>query len=320
MSQDSGANLGIAEKLAQLGVEPVPLDILPLNTVDPRKFTDRPYWSYESRLLAGADIASHDSQLYGLALTNFGCGPNSFILNELEDVMGGKPMGQLEIDEHAAEAGLVTRLEAFVDTIQDYSRSAKPGIAVSRDIYRGTTAMINIGKTLIIPRMAPHADIIAAAMEAFGVKAVTLPEPDERNILYSNRVTSGTECLPYRVTLGDFMRFYYENGHNLKNVEGFMSGSYGPCRLGKYAIEQIRILKDLGFDLPIRTTVSNNAYRDIGLGSGFERLAWKGIVAVDNLQKLQWRVRPYEKEKGAADKIFDIYLQKLADKVRRKME
>ncbi len=59
-------------------------------------------------------------------MTNFGCGPNSFILKELEDVMGGKPMGQLEIDEHAAEAGLVTRLEAFVDTIKSYACSAKP--------------------------------------------------------------------------------------------------------------------------------------------------------------------------------------------------
>ena len=110
----------------------------------------------------------------------------------------------------------------------------------------------------------------------------------------ATRYTSGTECLPYRVTLGDFLRFYKENGHDLKNVEGFMSGSFGPCRLGKYAIEQIRILKDIGFDLPISTTVSNSAYRDMGLGPGFERLAWKGIVAVDSLQRLLWRVRPYE--------------------------
>ncbi len=190
----------------------------------------------------------------------------------------------------------------------------------AKDIYRGTTAIVSVGKTLIIPRMAPHADVIAAAMEAFGVKAVSLPEPDERNILYSNQVTSGTECLPYRVTLGDFLRFYYENGHNLKNVEGFMSGSFGPCRLGKYAIEQIRILKDIGFDLPIRTTVSNNAYRDIGLGPGFERLGWKSIVAVDYLQKLQWRVRPYEKEKGSVDKLFDLYLSKLVERVREKAE
>jgi predicted CoA-substrate-specific enzyme activase len=322
MSQDSGANLGIAEKLTQLGVTPIPLDFLPLSSVNPKKYSDRPYWSYESRFLAAADIISQYPQLYGLALTNFGCGPNSFILKELEDIMSDKPLGQLEIDEHAAEAGLVTRLEAFVDTIQGYARLGKMAEGATKNIFRGATSFISPGKTLIIPRMTPHADIVAAAMKAFGVKAISLPEPDERNLLYSNRFTSGTECLPFRVTLGDFLRFYYENGHHLKDkdVEGFMSGSYGPCRLGKYAVEQIHILQDCGFNLPIRTSVSNNAYRDIGLGPGFERLAWKGIVAVDYLQKLQWRVRPYEKQTGTSDQLFDLYLDKIAEQVRRKVE
>jgi predicted CoA-substrate-specific enzyme activase len=318
MSQDSGANLGIAEKLAQLDVIPIPMDFLPLSTIASKKYSDRPYWSYESRLLAGTDITSYDPKLYGLVLTNFGCGPNSFILREMEDVMGAKPMGQLEIDEHAAEAGLVTRLEAYVDTIKSYDRTATNFEGPGKDIFRGTTAIVSNGKKLLIPRMGPHADLVAAAMQAYGVNAVALPEPDERNILYSNKVTSGTECLPYRVTLGDFLRYYYENGNSLKNVEGFMSGSFGPCRLGKYASEQIRVLKDLGCDFPIRTTVSNNAYADMDLGKGFERRGWKAIVAADNLQKLVWRVRPYEKEKGASDKLFDFYLKKIADRIKAK--
>ena len=187
-----------------------------------------------------------------------------------------------------------------------------------KDIYRGTSATINTQKTLLIPRMAPHAEAVAAAMEACGVSAMVLPEPDERNLLYSEQVTSGTECLPYRVTLGDFMRFYYENGAHHENFEGFNAGSYGPCRLGKYAIEQIRLLKDMGFDLPIRTTVSNNAYRDLNLGPDFERIAWRGIVAVDCLEKMVWRTRPYEKEKGAADTLFAACVTRIADRIRRK--
>ena len=318
MSQDAGANLGIAEKLAQLGVVPIPLDFLPLDSVEPKKYSDRPYWMYESKFIAGGDITASDQPLYGLALTNFGCGPNSFMLKILEDIMGDKPLGQLEIDEHAAEAGIVTRLEAFVDTIKGYARSAKQPEARHKNIYRGTTVHIKSKKTLLIPRMAPFVEVVSAAMEAYGARTLVLPEPDERNLLYSNEVTSGTECLPYRVTLGSFMRFCYENGNDLKNYEGFMSGSYGPCRLGKYAIEQIRILKDIGFDLPIRTTVSNNAYRDLGLGYDFERLAWKGIVATDYLQKLLWRTRPYEKQKGLADSLFDEYVSRIANCVRKK--
>lgn len=320
MSQDSGANLGITEKLAQLGVVPIPLDFLPLSSIDPKQYSDRPYWMYESKFIAASAIIEADPQLYGLALTTFGCGPNSFMLRMVEDIMGGKPAGQMEIDEHAAEAGLVTRLEAFVDTIKGFARHTRQTEAASKDIYRGASPLINSKKTLLIPRMAAHADVIGAAMEAAGARVRVLPEPDERNLLFSNQVTSGTECLPYRVTLGDFMRYYYEDGSDLKNVEGFMSGSYGPCRLGKYSVEQHRVLKEIGFDLPIRTSVSNNAYRDLNLGREFERMAWNGIVAVDGLERLLWRARPYEKEKGEADRLFDEYLIKIADRIRRKTD
>ncbi|MBC8512484.1 MAG: hypothetical protein H8D32_05840, partial [Dehalococcoidia bacterium] len=318
MSQDSGANLGIAEKLAQLGVVPIPLDFLPLASVDPKTYSDRPYWFSESKHIAGAAITASDPKLYGLILTNFGCGPNSFVLRIVEDIMGGKPLGQLEIDEHAAEAGIVTRLEAFVDTIKGFAPSDKQREVRLEDIYRGTSALINSKKTLLIPRMAPHAEVVSAAMEACGARAVVLPEPDERNLLYSNQVTSGVECLPYRVCLGDFIRFYHDNGTDLKNVEGFMAGSYGPCRLGKYAIEEMRVLREMGIDLPIRTTVSNNAYRDLNLGPDFERLAWKGIVAIDYLHKLLWRARPYEKRAGSADILFDEYTSRIANRARRK--
>jgi len=318
MSQDAGANLGIAEKLAQLGVVPVPLDFLPLASINVKEYSDRPYWAYEGKHIAGAAITARDPSLYGLILTNFGCGPNAFILNIVEDIMGGKPLGQLEIDEHAAEAGIVTRLEAFVDTIRGWSRLSKHYQAPERAIvYRSVPSLVKSGKTLLLPRMAAHAEVLAAAMSAFGVDAIALPEADERNMLYSNMVTSGKECLPYRVTLGDFLRFFHENGGG-KNVEGFMPSSFGPCRLGKYALEQSKILRDMGFDLPIRTTVSNNAYADMGLSSAFERLAWRGLVVGDYLERLLWRSRPYEKVSGSSEVLFQEYLSKVAERTRRK--
>jgi predicted CoA-substrate-specific enzyme activase len=319
MSQDSGANLGIAEKLAQLGVVPIPVDFLPLDTVSPKEYSDRPYWSYESKFIAAASIIAPDPQLYGLALTNFGCGPNSFILSLTEDIMGGKPMGQLEIDEHAAEAGIVTRLEAFVDTIESYSRSARPREVPSQEIRRRATApLISSKKALVLVYMSPFVEVVGAVIEGCGGRVIQLPEPDERNLFYSNQVTSGTECLPYRVTLGDFLKFCYENKERIKDVEILMGSSYGPCRLGKYALEQSRALKEAGFDIPMRTTVSNNAYRDINIDSDSQRLAMRGIFAADCLEKLLWRTRPYEKEKGLADNLFDEYLKRLCHCIRKK--
>ena len=322
MFQDSGANMGIAEKLAQLGVVPVPLDYLPLDTINVKEYCDRPYWYYETKHIAGAAITVKDPQLYGLILTNFGCGPNSFMLNIVRDIMGDKPLGQLEIDEHAAEAGIVTRLEAFVDTITDYAASSRSYSFPTdiESIRRYSRSTISTNKVVLIPNMASHASMLAAAMQRYGVRAVLLPESDERNLLYANRVTSGKECLPYRVSLGDFMRFYYEHdGYDFgpKDVEGFMASAYGPCRFGKYAVEQARFLRELGFDFQIRTTVSNNAYRDLHLGPGFERLAWKGIVAVDYLEKMLWRTRPYEKVPGSTEALFGESLASVCDLVRQ---
>ena len=319
MSQDSGANFGVAQKLAQLGVVPIPLDFLPLNSIDIKKYSDRPYWSYEGKFLAAAAIIAADKQLYCLALTNFGCGPNSFILKLVEDIMSCKPLGQLEIDEHAAEAGIVTRLEAFADTIKAHYHSASPVNVQSPKIYRGIANFPNDNKTILIPRMSSNAEAIAAAFQAFNVSAIVLPEPNESNLLYANEVTSGTECLPFRITLGDFMRFYHENKPN-GGVKGFMVGSFGPCRLGKYAVEQINVLKEIGFELPLIVSVSNNAYGDLKLGSSFNRLVWRGIVAIDYLQKMLLHTRPYEKQKGLADQLFGKYLVITTDQIRLKRD
>jgi len=321
MSQDAGANLGIARELADLGVVPIPMDFLDLKLVNPKEYSDRPYWYYEGKHISAASIVSKDPQLYGLLLTNFGCGPNSFIIKMAQDIMGGKPMGQMEIDEHAAEAGLITRLEAFVDTINSYSKSGKTTRSPGREIHRSVHTLDNKGQYIMLPSMCSHAWMLAAAMRAYGVKAFVLPETTQQSFQLSNAVTEGTECLPYRVTLGDFIYFMQGNSSgdiDLKNVEGFMPSAFGPCRFGKYAVEQVHALKELGFDMPFRTTVSNNAYRDLGLGTAFERLALRGMVAMDHLERILWRTRPYEKTHGGADALFKKYTDLLIQRIERR--
>jgi predicted nucleotide-binding protein (sugar kinase/HSP70/actin superfamily) len=318
MSQDSGANLGIAEKLAQLCVVPIPLDFLPLDRVNPEDFSDRPYWSYEGKFIAAAKIIAENPQLYGLAITNFGCGPNSFILKVVEDIMSGQPMGQLEIDEHAAEAGLVTRLEAFVDTIISHAKSAGVPEIAAEEIRRAAPPIVSDQKTLVLPNMAPCVEVIGAIMESCGGRIIVLPEPDERSLFYSNQLSSGTECLPYRVTLGDFLKFFHQSPERVNDVKLAMVSSYGPCRLGKYALEQNTTLRKAGFDVPMLTTISNNAYRDMDFGPDFQRIAIKGIFAVDYLDRLVWRSRPYEKEPGLADRLYQDHLELIKRRARNK--
>ncbi len=318
-AQDDGANLGMARALARLGVTPIPLDLLPLDSVDLHDVTDRPYWHYERKILAASKIIASHAQLYGLVLSNFGCGPNAIIENVIEDIMGDKPLGHIEIDEHAAEAGYVTRLEALVDTIRSHRRIAVASAADSARYRRRAPAGVGPKQTLFLPRMADHAEAIAAACQACGIDARVLPESDERSMALSRDVTSGKECLPFRDTLGVFLRMA-EDGELPSGARALMPGSFGPCRLGKYAQEQQKILDERGIHLELFSTVSNNAYGDLGLGTSFELLAWQSIVATDYLQKLLWMVRPYERQAGAANAAYGEYMTRLIAATRARQQ
>lgn len=310
-AQDAGANLGMAQEMAKLGVVPIPMDFLPLEQVDVKKITSSPYWNYERKILAASKLIVDNPQLFGLFLSNFGCGPNSFIQNIVEDMMGGKPLGQIEIDEHAAEAGYITRLEALVDTIRGYR---KAGLVPDTDPSKYSRIFIqkDLGAELLLPPMTSggHARVVTAGMRFFHVKARALPDPDETSSALSRALTSGKECLPFRDTLGVILRATKDD-EIPPGAKVLMPGAFGPCRLGKYAQEQQKILEENGKSLRIITTVSDKSYNDLGLGQQFERLAWRGIVAVDLLEQMLWHTRPYETFPGHADQVYEAFLGRI---------
>jgi hypothetical protein len=179
MSQDSGANMGIAEKLAQLGVVPIPLDFLPLDSVNVKEYTGPPLLvqrsqTYSRRSHSGKRpyaVRSGDKPILAV-------GPNSFCPQYRRGTSwAASRWVSLEIDEHAAEAGIVTRLEAFVDTIKGYasSRKAVETLAGNRDIRRFAYSKVNPNRVILVPRMCEGAVALAAAMRAYGVNAVVLP-------------------------------------------------------------------------------------------------------------------------------------------------
>ena len=63
--------------------------------------------------------------LFGCYITNFSCGPDSFLVGYVRDTMGRKPFLVLELDSHVADAGLETRIEAFIDIIRNYREMAR---------------------------------------------------------------------------------------------------------------------------------------------------------------------------------------------------
>ena len=118
---DEKLNLRLGQNLAKIGLTAIPMDFIDIKDIDLSDFPNM-YWGYGSQILKTAKVIKLTPKFFGLHLTNFSCGPDSFNEHFYKYIMGDKPYLILELDEHSAVAGAMTRLEAFKNVIQSVQK------------------------------------------------------------------------------------------------------------------------------------------------------------------------------------------------------
>ncbi len=312
---DPGMNLNLHRKLRQLGVLAIPMDFLPLDDVEDLPEIKPMYWRFGQKILRAAEIIRRDPRLYGIFITNFGCGPDSFIQHFFKDKMRGKPYLEIEIDEHSADVGAITRLEAFLDSLKNVTPQAEP---VRFSPYRFRVTKTDRRK-IFLPPMTDHVLALVAAFEACGVEAEALPESDEETLELGRRLTSGKECYPLILTTGDLAKMVQRPNFQPEHSAFFMPSGDGPCRFGQYHRFHRLVLDELGYSqVPVYSPdQSETMYQELGMvGGDYTRIAWRGVVAIDLLEKKLMETRPYERRPGNCDEVYQFYLKQVHQTLR----
>lgn len=304
-SGDPELNLGLVDKMINQQVLPIPLDFLPLS--EENIFDDFPnmYWPNGRKILAGARMVAKNDQLHAVYISNFRCGPDSFIQHFVNEELSGKPSLQIEIDEHSADAGLITRLEAFLDSVR--KNDIKPVAYESKISKDFKDATPTSDRVLYWPYMHDGSLIAAASARSCGIESYALPMQTHEDLEIGRKYTSAKECFPMICTTGSFIKKLQEPGVDDSKISFFMPDHNGPCRFGQYNQLQKVIFDHLGRkNVKIVSPSNDGSYADITPGSGtkFRFNAWKGFVAFDMIRKLQQQYRPYEKVKGATDIVY----------------
>jgi predicted nucleotide-binding protein (sugar kinase/HSP70/actin superfamily) len=113
---DRAINLDVPGKLREFyGINVVPMDCLRLANEDIRDVNDNMYWHSGRRILAAGKLVARYPNLHGIYITNFKCGPDSYIKHFLGEACG-KPFLSLQFDGHSNDAGILTRCEAYLDS------------------------------------------------------------------------------------------------------------------------------------------------------------------------------------------------------------
>jgi predicted nucleotide-binding protein (sugar kinase/HSP70/actin superfamily) len=169
------------------------------------------------------------------------------------------------------------------------------------------------GKRIYIPPMAyGSARAFASAFRAIGLEAEPTPPSDDRTRELGARYTSGDECYPAKVTVGDFMKLLQRPDTDPARIALFMPTAEGPCRFGQYAPYLRHVLDANGYrNVEILSPTSRNAYGGLGsLSKPFVRTGWRALLAADLLQKILLIYRPYENRRGDAEALYE---ESLAD-------
>jgi predicted nucleotide-binding protein (sugar kinase/HSP70/actin superfamily) len=172
------------------------------------------------------------------------------------------------------------------------------------------------GRKLYIQQMTyASTHLLAAAFRAIGVDASVTPDSDERTLELGGKFTSGEECLPEKITLGDYLKVVFSEGFDPKQSAFLMPTADGPCRFGQYRGLLRKILDELGYqDALIFSPTSANGYDGFGEnGNIFLRSAWRAVIIGDTLTKALLKTRPYELRKGDTDEVFTRSIKRMSD-------
>ncbi|MEW5762657.1 MAG: acyl-CoA dehydratase activase-related protein [Bacillota bacterium] len=278
-------------------------------------------WHFEARVLgAGLHLLRRRMVDKLVLVGSFECGPESVIESYLEEEANrqGIPFLLLTLDEHTGEAGLVTRIEAFMDVSPSRNLSVPP--PETTPVLPGPRAeKFVVG----LPTMG-HLDLaIRSALADCGVDSIRTPAASKEVLELGKLVSPEFVCLPFVITLGQ-MRWLLEHGA----TKLLMVGGKGKCRLGWYAQIQEQILRRLGYDfemiiidspLPLgerwslfRQTIkraTNHAswLRVVkALYAGYHKMA-----AIDQAEKVCHRLRAFERQQGTIDRYFKQFVRRI---------
>jgi predicted nucleotide-binding protein (sugar kinase/HSP70/actin superfamily) len=184
-------------------------------------------------------------------------------------------------------------------------------------------------KTFLIPEMnRTGAHLLAGVFRGFGIKAIVLET--YKGLDLGKEHTSGKECYPCQITLGDILYFMNREKERLGDAFRadkyvyFMPESNGPCRFGMYNKYQ-RIVLDTypGLNsLKIGSMSTGDGYSVAGMIEKervrpLRKSGFFSQVVGDILDRVLWRVRPYEKRPGMAAAYMEEAIKTMADAFER---
>lgn len=314
---DPEINHGIPEMIHSYGFAILSEDAIrhlrpierPLQVVD--------QWVYHSRLYSAASYVAQASDLELVQLNSFGCGLDAVTTDQVRDILEryGKIYTVLKIDEISNLGAARIRIRSLIAAMKERDkRGFVPQKRYDFLLPPVFTEEMRSKHTILAPQMSPiHFQFLKTGFEKAGYRVEVLPSVDKSAVDEGLRFVHNDACYPAIIVVGQLMKALRSGEYDLTKTSVIISQTGGGCRATNYIAFIRKALKDSGLEhIPV---ISLNAS---GLESnpGFKITRtlfgdiMKGLVYGDLLMRVLYRVRPYEKVPGSANRLYESWVEK----------
>ncbi|NLK85930.1 MAG: 2-hydroxyacyl-CoA dehydratase [Clostridiaceae bacterium] len=320
---DPEINHGIPNLITEFGMAVLTEDSIShlADAARPLRVVDQ--WMYHTRLYAAASFVGTRADLELVQLNSFGCGLDAVTTDQVQEILhtAGKIYTVLKIDEISNLGAARIRLRSLKAAMEERDSN---GYELTGSVYGFNkvqfTDEMRSRHTILAPQMSPiHFQFVEEAFRESGYDLEVLPSVDRDAVDEGLKHVNNDACYPSILTTGQLVEALKSGRYDINNVSVIISQTGGGCRATNYIGFIKKALKDAGFaNVPV---ISLNA---LGLEShpGFRitlGLLNKSLIALvygDLLMRVLYRVRPYEKVRGSANRLYESWVGRCKESVR----
>lgn len=308
-------NLNLVKRLMKIGIPTIAADMLPLSTAISKAANIDLHWKTNNTAVNAIEFIdqynkSHDNMLLPVFITQFGCAADSMLTPYLKDLLGENPWLEIEVDEHNSITGILTRCEAYWDSILSKKDTLNETFNNLSTINFESVKLKEIkrkNKTIFVYPICEAVGVFPVVLNRYGVKSELIKETDDYSNALGKKYSNEKHCRTYQVMIGDYLALTQEERFVDKNSVILMFDYDGACRLSLFKSLHHKVLVESGVDeFDIFSILIDDPIEWVKrFGVSLSVELWKSMVCLDYLHRYAVSMRPLEINKGDTNKVYD---------------
>jgi len=319
-------NHGIPDIICNFGLDFITEDSIPYISKSLTDIQVLTQWSYPNRLYSSAKWAGQSNNTEFVQINNFGCGPDTISIDEVNDILKqyGKSTTLIRIDELSSIGSLKLRLRSLVESMK-LKENDKSQINFNLRDYSKPFSIEDKQKTILAPFFSHfHSVFIKAPFASMGYNCEILPPSDRGSIELGLKYVNNEICYPATIVIGDILKALKSGKYDTSKIAVSITQTGGQCRASNYLPLLKKALIKNGFkDIPVVSISLASNILKLNNQPGFKlnriiftKQAILGILFGDVLQQMYFSTTVREKNKGDSFRIVQKYCNAAIEPVK----